>query len=149
MQNDDEYDDEGLDGTPTRTFFRPRPDTSPPHPPWTYLFPSAIEYAAEYVHKIKPLEGGGVKTRRRGKTPAWRDETRLKEDSLFTGMTWATARQHWSRKAQFYACLDDVPKGPAAIEQLAAFFERENGNAQAAFRAFATSTAQKRKASPH
>ena len=151
----DDVDNNDAPPTPIRPgFYRDHVDNSPPHPPWTYPFASAHEYAAEYVTKIKELEGGTILLNRNGKSPSWRSQTRLNQEGP-PDMTWVTARQHWSRKATFYSAIENPATGNEYIEKLQALIVEKgrhahvNGNVVAsAFRAFADSMPKKRKAAP-
>jgi hypothetical protein len=148
----DDDDDDGA--PPTPRFYRDHVDNSPPHPPWTYPFDSAYEYAAEFVSKIKELEGGTIVLNRNGKSPSWRSQTRLNQEGP-PDVSWASARQHWSRKATFYSAIENPETGNEYIEKLQALIVEKgrhahvNGNVVAsAFRAFADSMPKKRKAAP-
>ena len=151
----DDVDNNDAPPTPIRPgFYRDHVDNSPPHPPWTYPFDSAYEYAAEFVSKIKELEGGTILLNRNGKSPSWRSQTRLNQEGP-PDMTWVSARQHWSRKATFYSAIENPATGAEYIEKLQAFIIEKgrhahvNGNVVAsAFRAFADSMPKKRKAAP-
>lgn len=147
-------DDDDDDAPPTPRFYRDHVDNSPPHPPWTYPFDSAYEYAAEFVSKIKELEGGTIVLNRNGKSPSWRSQTRLNQEGP-PDVSWASARQHWSRKATFYSAIENPATGGEYIEKLQALIVEKgrhahvNGNVVAsAFRAFADSMPKKRKAAP-
>ena len=154
-KQDDDDDDDGQLRTPTRPgFYRHHVDNSPPHPPWTYPFASAYEYAAEFVSKIKELEGGTILLNRNGKSPSWRSQTRLNQEGP-PDVSWVSARQHWSRKATFYSAIENPVTGNEYIEKLQALIVEKgrhahvNGNVVAsAFRAFADSMPKKRKAAP-
>jgi hypothetical protein len=148
----DDDDDDGA--PPTPRFYRDHVDNSPPHPPWTYPFDSAYEYAAEFVSKIKELEGGTILLNRNGKSPSWRSQTRLNQEGP-PDVSWVSARQHWSRKATFYSAIENPVTGNEYIEKLQALIVEKgrhahvNGNVVAsAFRAFADSMPKKRKAAP-
>jgi hypothetical protein len=148
----DDDDDDGA--PPTPRFYRDHVDNSPPHPPWTYPFDSAYEYAAEFVSKIKELEGGTILLNRNGKSPSWRSQTRLNQEGP-PDVSWDSARQHWSRKATFYSAIENPVTGNEYIEKLQALIVEKgrhahvNGNVVAsAFRAFADSMPKKRKAAP-
>ena len=151
----DDVDNNDAPPTPIRPgFYRDHVDNSPPHPPWTYPFDSAYEYAAEFVSKIKELEGGTILLNRNGKSPSWRSQTRLNQEGP-PDMTWVSARQHWSRKATFYSAIENPVTGNEYIEKLQALIVEKgrhahvNGNVVAsAFRAFADSMPKKRKAAP-
>jgi hypothetical protein len=147
-------DDDDDDAPPTPRFYRDHVDNSPPHPPWTYPFDSAYEYAAEFVSKIKELEGGTILLNRNGKSPSWRSQTRLNQEGP-PDVSWDSARQHWSRKATFYSAIENPVTGNEYIEKLQALIVEKgrhahvNGNVVAsAFRAFADSMPKKRKAAP-
>jgi hypothetical protein len=147
-------DDDDDDAPPTPRFYRDHVDNSPPHPPWTYPFDSAYEYAAEFVSKIKELEGGTILLNRNGKSPSWRSQTRLNQEGP-PDVSWVSARQHWSRKATFYSAIENPVTGNEYIEKLQALIVEKgrhahvNGNVVAsAFRAFADSMPKKRKAAP-
>ena len=150
---DGNADDDDAPPTPIRPgFYRDHVDNSPPHPPWTYPFDSAYEYAAEFVSKIKELEGGTIQVNRNGKSPSWRNQARLIQEGP-PGMSWVSARKHWSRKATFYSCIDDPQTGVEYIEKLQAFIDKEHHAAvhckvMSAFRAFDNSMAKKRKVAP-
>jgi hypothetical protein len=154
-KQDDDDDDDGQLRTPTRPgFYRHHVDNSPPHPPWTYPFASAYEYAAEFVSKIKELEGGTIQVNRNGKSPSWRNQARLIQEGP-PGMSWVSARKHWSRKATFYSAIENPATGGEYIEKLQALIVEKardahvNGNVVAsAFHAFADSMPKKRKAAP-
>ena len=69
------------------------------------------------------------------------------------GMSWVSARKHWSRKATFYSCIDDPQTGVEYIEKLQAFIDQEHHaevhcKVMSAFRAFDNSMAKKRKVAP-
>ena len=147
-------DDDDDDAPPTPRVYRDHVDNSPPHPPWTYPFDSAYEYAAEFVSKIKELEGGTILLNRNGKSPSWRSQTRLNQEGP-PDVSWVSARQHWSRKATFYSAIENPVTGNEYIEKLQALIVEKgrhahvNGNVVAsAFRAFADSMPKKRKAAP-
>ena len=147
-------DDDDDDAPPTPRVYRDHVDNSPPHPPWTYPFDSAYEYAAEFVSKIKELEGGTILLNRNGKSPSWRSQTRLNQEGP-PDVSWDSARQHWSRKATFYSAIENPVTGNEYIEKLQALIVEKgrhahvNGNVVAsAFRAFADSMPKKRKAAP-
>jgi hypothetical protein len=151
----DDVDNNDAPPTPIRPgFYRDHVDHSPPHPPWTYPFDSAYEYAAEFVSKIKELEGGTILLNRNGKSPSWRSQTRLNQEGP-PDVSWDSARQHWSRKATFYSAIENPVTGNEYIEKLQALIVEKgrhahvNGNVVAsAFRAFADSMPKKRKAAP-
>ena len=151
----DDDDDDDAPPTPIRPgFYRDHVDNSPPHPPWTYPFDSAYEYAQEFVTKIKELEGGTIQVNRNGKSPSWRNQARLIQEGP-PGMSWVSARKHWSRKATFYSAIENPATGGEYIEKLQALIVEKardahvNGNVVAsAFRAFADSMPKKRKAAP-
>ena len=151
----DDVDNNDAPPTPIRPgFYRDHVDNSPPHPPWTYPFDSAYEYAAEFVSKIKELEGGTILLNRNGKSPSWRSQTRLNQEGP-PDVSWVSARQHWSRKATFYSAIENPATGAEYIEKLQAFIIEKgrhahvNGDVVAsAFHAFADSMPKKRKAAP-
>ena len=125
----DDVDNNDAPPTPIRPgFYRDHVDNSPPHPPWTYPFDSAYEYAAEFVSKIKELEGGTILLNRNGKSPSWRSQTRLNQEGP-PDMTWVSARQHWSRKATFYSAIENPATGGEYIEKLQALIVEKGRHA--------------------
>ena len=103
-----------------RNFYPPRPDDTPPAPPWTYPFHTAEQYAEEYAEKIQALEGGSIQANRNGGTPNWRSQQRLSDCHMT--IKWGAAR-----KSHFYACLDAEENRAAAIDKLNELFIQVGG----------------------